>query len=94
MSDLARARRRREARMADEAQPQGVQPQPTPVGWTMGRVPAATTNGEPVIAVRFDLVTGTTVIFLPASAARRMADQLREHATGIHVASDLPPETP
>lgn len=76
------------AEPTDNGQPQAppVVPQPTPAAWQVVRV-GQTDDGEPVLAMTLWLVTGSTTIFLNATEARRLSDDVRQHAGGVH----LPP---
>lgn len=69
--------------------PQVVQPQPTPLSWTVGRaaVPGAP---EALVVIQLHTVTGATVMFLGVSDAKRFANMILEHAGGLTVASSLP----
>lgn len=73
----------------DPALGQVINPIPTPMRWGVAKV-GHVDNGEPLLMVKFWLVTGEVTLFMPASAAQRLADQLFSNASGIQVAREMP----
>ena len=77
-------------------QPNLIQPQPTPVSWTLGeaRVPDGTTFA----VVQLHLVTGTVTLFLAPSDFAKFADSMSEQAANLIkrpiIATSMPLLTP
>ena len=71
--------------MPPDPQPGDIKPMPTPLRWGVTKV-GHVNDGEPLLLLKFWLITGQVDLFLPASAAQRLADQLFTNASGLHLA--------
>lgn len=64
-----------------------VVPLPVPANWAVG---VATHNGQRMIILKIDDVTGIKVLFLDEGSALNLADAIRANASGLHIQTALP----